>query len=320
MRGRGSKILGWSRAHPGRRRALLLDNPRHARPSDSEGQRKPTSPHYPLQNPCSSPPLLPFTQLTQTWLFAEISCFQLRPQAGFSHAGGVAWWDAASLWERVSRDQTLKPSLPKQNHVPHSLLKDFWSRGSMELLPGGCWDGPEGGCGHIAGQSFDGLIWGWVLPLLWAGKRCLRAVTTPVERWHSSSNLNKYSSTVGLNKAFIFPILCKEWRKSSTQEWALTFSEGHSLWSVSKDPTESSWSSPNEVWKVLQTHEYCVSNHVACFGAKTLKRQTRSWRTGFLLCPTSSISKDLVLKHPSACPSIIRWSWRHFESDIRCND
>lgn len=52
--------------------------------------------------------------------------------------------------------------------------------------------------------------------------------------------------------------------------------------SLSKDPTESSRSSQNEVWKALQTHEHWLSNHVACFGAKTLKTQTRSWQIGFL--------------------------------------
>jgi len=48
-----------------------------------EGQCKPTSPYYPLQTPGSNPPLLPFSLLTQTRLFAETSCSQAGPRTGF---------------------------------------------------------------------------------------------------------------------------------------------------------------------------------------------------------------------------------------------
>lgn len=192
---------------------------------------------------------------------------------GGTRAPHGRWWAGASGSWGVYLRGPVSSTFCKRNFGPTR---------SVEPLSGGCPDTMERWHGHEAGEGFDGLTSGWVLPLLWMGKEHFWAAIMPTEWCQSSPNLSKCSSTAALNTAFIAPILCKEWRMKSTQIWTLTFSVVHSLWSVSKDPTESSRSSQIEVWKALRTHEHCVSNHAAFLEAKTLKTQTRSWQIGFL--------------------------------------
>lgn len=146
--GQGSNILGWSRAHQGRRWAPLVGNP-HV----SHSLRGRTSPSLPATSFTHLAPTLPSRPLASShrpgffWL-------PLFP-AGLG-AGGAAWWDTGPHgWQRAGASGSWGVYLRRP--VSQTFCKRiFGPVGSVEPLSGGCPDVMGRWYSHEAGEGLVG--------------------------------------------------------------------------------------------------------------------------------------------------------------------